>query len=124
MLSLLCAVLVFMCSAKAQEALISAVPGKSVLKVESVNRTRLVYHLTVVQPEFPLENLATEFRSKNGISNCEVVSNGLLISTDPDMDKDLVMSVVKASGFRNTYKAYKLELRDALPKPEVRREIK
>lgn len=121
-LSLLCAVLVISCSVQAQSA---ATPdySRSILSIQKVSKGQVVYLLQVSKPEFPMEKLISEFKSKKEILACEAFGNDLIITTDPEIDRNMVISFVKAAGFRNTYNSYKMELRAAVV-PEKHLEVR
>ncbi len=115
-LFLFCAVLVCVFSTQAQSGYSSASNGESVLSIKSVTRTQIVYVVRVIEPEFPIDKLVKEYLSKSGILACVVNSAGdVEVTTESEIDKTMVIGVVKAGGFRKTYNTYKLELRAAIP---------
>ncbi|MES2628257.1 MAG: hypothetical protein V4616_04740 [Bacteroidota bacterium] len=121
-LSLLCAVVLCGGSLMAQVGQTAVVKSPSVLTIQAVDQTKIVYRLNVQRPEFPIETLAANFREKSGILDCVTEGSYLVITTESEISKDMVIGVVKASGYRATYNAYKQELRDAIPRPPERKE--
>ena len=111
-LSLLCAVLVFSGSVLAQSAN-STDYSRSIVSIQNVSKSQIVYMLQVVKPEYPMERLISEFKSKQEIIACEAFGNDLVITTVSDIDRYTIISIAKAAGFRNTYNAYKQEVRIA-----------
>lgn len=120
----LCALLICCSICQAQTDISIPVKGTPVLSIQAVSHTQIVYQLRLVNAEFSPQSLVEKFMEKTGIIGCQANSNIVTITTNSEIDRSHVMAVVKASGFRNTYNAYKIEYRDTLPKPEKRQETR